>query len=291
MPTLGGELVIHKMKYTRPWDWRSKIISFGGKSYSLGIKKDPDIYLNLRFSAPQGSIEIKNNVADAYLSGQARITGDDKSIGLVGTISVDRGKMSFLDNEFELTEGTIKFADEQRALAIFDVNAKTRVKGTDIYLNLRGTSDDPEMILTSIPSKSETDIVSLLTLGVESSELSTAGGTQSEISQSLMTSVLTGAIQENIEKTFRKTKLLDTFQIYPSFSDQTRTTELRVGIGKRMPWDTQIMYSTDVNNIGRNQEVKVDKGITDNLSLQGVLKEKADERVDLGLDFEFKIDF
>lgn len=290
VPTLSGDLTVKRITYSKPWDWRSRIISFGEKTYSLGIKKDPQIYLNVHIVTEGGDIEIKNNVAQAKLSGDLRITGSDRNVGALGEIKVLRGKINFLENEFELSEGSVKFIERERPLGVFDIVGQTTVKGTEIELMLRGTSDDPQIELSSQPPKSETDIVTLLTLGVESSELSVAGA-QSDLSQSLMTSVLTGVIQENIERTFRKSKILDTFQVYPSFSEETGTTELRVGIGRKMPYKMQILYSTDVNNIGRNQEVKLDKEITDNLSIQGILKEKTDERVDLGLDFEFKIDF
>ncbi len=290
VPTLGGELKVHSMRYTKPWNWRSKMIKFTEKTYSLGIKSDPNVFLNIRVNIPKEVLELKNNVADARLSGNLNILGNDHNIGLIGTINVDRGNVYFLDNEFELTGGTVKFTEENSVLALFDVEGQTVVKDTEIFLNLRGTTENPEMILSSRPAKSETDIVSLLTLGVESAEL-TAGGTQSDLSQNLVTSILTGTIQDNIEKTFRKTRIIDTFQVYPSFSEETRTTELRVGIGKKLPYKMELLYSTDVNNIGRNQEVKLNKGITDNLSLQGILKEKSNQRVDLGMDFELKFDF
>jgi hypothetical protein len=292
VPTLSGDLYVHKLNYSRPWDWRSRIISFGSKNEPINIAKGPEVYLNINVKAENGAAEIKNNVADVELSGDIRIVGDDKNVGILGNVQVEKGKVYFLDNEFELTGGNIKFIDQRSALALFDVSGKTKVKDVDIFLKLLGNSDKPEVVLESRPPKSETDIVSLLTLGVESTQFTIGGGgAQTSLSQSVMTSILSGPIQENVERTFRKARILDTFQIYPSFSEDTRTTDLKVTIGKKIPYEMEILYSTDANNIGGNQEVKINKGLTDTLSIQGILKEKTDKKIDLGLDLEYKIDF
>ncbi len=292
-PLLSGELVVHQARYQDDWDWKSKILTFRRQVRVSRVHRsdEENIRFNLHFRSEGNSFYLKNNLATATLRGDLRLTGSDQALGLLGKIEMMEGKVVFLDNAFQLTSGIVSFDREDSIHASFDLNARTRVAQTDILLDIRTEHDEVVAFLTSQPPKDETNIIALLTLGVDADELISSG---SDTTASILPGVLSAPVQSRLETGLKKVHLVDTLQFVPYFSEDTKTTGLKMVVGKELLPKVRLLYSTDLFEAGGENTVKLEQSFNKNLSLQGSFRDnklEADQEYDLGLDFEFKFEF
>jgi autotransporter translocation and assembly factor TamB len=179
-PVLGGSLEVSRLTYTEDLDLERSLLDFSrrppnprvfAKSAVL-VHYDLDVHL-------ARAISIKNNLANAELKGDLKITGTSRSVGLLGSVNTVRGTAQFRGNEFQIEQGVVTFTDRQRIRPSFDVQAVTQVKDPrDLLYKIRlhgfGTPAEPRLTLTSEPSLAEADIGFLLTFGFVSSSLQQA---------------------------------------------------------------------------------------------------------------------
>jgi hypothetical protein len=102
------------------------------------------------------------------------------------------------------------------------------------------------------------------------------------------TGIVSGGLQDKLERI----GLLDTFQVIPDYSQISKSTQLRLMVGKDLAKDVGLIYSTDLYNAGTNQEMRLKQTVNKNFSLSGTVKNsEPNQNVDLGVDFEFGFDF
>ena len=237
---------------------------------------------------------MKNNLAEAEVSADLRFTGSDRSFGLLGKAQIDKGKVEFLDNKFELTSGIVTFESEQGVSANFDVNARTRVGTTDIFLDIRSEDGATQAFLSSQPVRDETNIISLLTLGADIEQLSKAAAEDQNLSSTLLPTVISGPFQSKVEMGLKKAKIVDSFQFVPYYSEDTKTTGLRMIVGKEVLPKFHVLYSTDLMAIDAENAVRLEQRVNNHFSVQGTLQENRQEELndfDLGVDFELGFEF
>lgn len=295
-PTLQGDVLVHRATYREQWDWKSRILTMGGgRRIGRVFGSDEEhLLFNVRIRSEGNSVFVRNDIATATLRADLRLTGSDLAYGLQGRLEIIEGEVLFLDNRFDLVAGTVSFISDQSIKTNVDVNARTRVLDTDIFLDLRSEGNDVQAFLSSQPTKDETNIVAMLTLGVDSDELLQAGASNQDLSSSLLPTVLSGPIQSRLESGLKKAKLVDTFQFVPYFSETTRSTGLKMIVGKKVLPTTQLLYSTDLFEFGAENTIRVEQRLNRNFSMQGSLRENRPEdenEYDLGVDFEFGFEF
>lgn len=295
-PTLRGDFTVHQARYEDEWDWKSKILTFGSAGAAARIHKaeEENIYFDLRFVTQGDRFLLKNNIAEGKLRGDARLVGSDRKIGLLGKVEVIQGSVEFLDNRFELTSGVVTFDRADEIHPVFDLNAKTRVQQVDIFLDIRSEGDDIFAFLSSQPVKDETNIIALLTLGVDTDELLTQREGSGNVSSSVLPGVLSAPVQSKLQRGLKETRVLDSLQFVPFFSEQTQTNGLRMIVGKELFPKVKLLYSTDLFNVSSENTVRLEQGFNEHVSLQGSVRDNRqnqNEELDFGLDFEFRFDF
>ncbi|MFH1017248.1 MAG: translocation/assembly module TamB domain-containing protein [Pseudomonadota bacterium] len=294
-PRLRVDFLVHEAVYRDNWDWQSKILTFGRhpKIARATRPEEEHLLLDLRFRSEGNSLAVRNNLATAAMHGDLRVVGSDQNMGLLGKIELAEGTVTFLDNVFNVANGYVSFESERSIRTIFDVTAKTRVKDVEISLNIRTQREEVVAFLSSQPQKEETDLVALLTLGVDVQQLYSGGPNQS-ISTVVAPAVLTAPLQGRLESGLKRAHLIDTFQFVPYFSDVSKTTGLKMVVGKDLFPRVRALYSTDILDFTADNNIKLEQQINRHISLQQGVDDSPDNvhtRFDVGFDVEFKFDF
>lgn len=116
-------------------------------------------------------VKIKNGLVDAGLGGNLRVFGSISSPLFKGELSIENPENKFLfkGHEFLLSEGRVRFLDgNKKESPELLFSGVTKINDYDIFLNLRGPTDNLNVEMSSNPPLPQEDILSLLTLGVTS---------------------------------------------------------------------------------------------------------------------------
>ncbi|MFH1263762.1 MAG: translocation/assembly module TamB domain-containing protein [Pseudomonadota bacterium] len=296
-PLFRGNLAVSEARYQDNWDWQSRILSLRRTVRIERVHREEEehIRFDLLFRSEGNNFLLRNNLATAKMRGELRLVGSDLGLGLLGKVEVLEGTVVFLDNQFQLSPGLVTFDREDSIHLQFDLNAKTRVQTTNIFLELRTEKENVIAFLSSQPAKDETSIIALLTLGVDTDELTAAGAKDQSLSSSVLPTVFSGGVQSRVESGLKKAKLVDTFQFVPYFSQDTKTSGLKMIVGKQLLPKVRLLYSTDLFDTSADNTLKLEQRFNDHVSLQGSIRDNqqqtTNQEYDLGLDFEFKFEF
>jgi translocation and assembly module TamB len=163
---LQGGLDVQKLRYTKTLALDSVLAS---ASRGLPSDEKPDEWLRLDVDlATAGDVRVDNNLARARLAGKLKLTGTNVRPLLVGAVETGDGAQAFFrGNTFSVSRGVLQFNGQSPT---FDLSAQSQVREYLVSVKAFGRLDDPRVALSSEPGLPETDILSLLTLGVTSRE-------------------------------------------------------------------------------------------------------------------------
>src|SRR5690606_9468725 len=118
---------------------------------------------------------VKNDLFDAELRADVRLVNTIERPRLLGSAEVVRGKLSFKDQDFQIDSSKIEFDNPTVIDPKFSLGASTEVKGVKVQLYASGRMSDWKLELSSNPSMSETEIISLLAIGLTAEQLGRMG--------------------------------------------------------------------------------------------------------------------
>jgi len=170
---LAGDIDILKMRYERPVTLE-KLLPEIQKGRGAPRYEPPKEWVTFDVALhAKGDVRIDNNVARAKLVGDLRLTGTNDHPGLLGTIRSSEGSQAFFrGNQFAIRQGLLEFKERKSIDTVFDMHAEARVREYLVRLHAFGKISDPKALLSSEPPLPEGDILSLLTLGVISTDRS-----------------------------------------------------------------------------------------------------------------------
>jgi len=295
-PLLKTDFEVIKGLYTYDWDWQSQVLTFGQEEEAQRIYREEEeaFELDMHFYSTNGDFLVRNDVALAKVKGDLYVRGTDRAFGILGTVELMEGQVTFLENRFDLLPGLVSFISEDEIEMSFNLTAKTRVSNTDILLDIITEQNNIRAYLSSVPQKEETTLISLLTLGVELDDLAVSSGLTEGVSASIIPRVLSGPLQSRLQSGLKKIRLVDSFQFIPYFSEDTKTTGLKLFVAKNLFSKVRLTYSTDMFEAGNENIFTLQQFINDDFSLLGSFRDNSDESdqdVDLGLDVEFRKEF
>jgi translocation and assembly module TamB len=254
------------------------------------------------------TIRVANNIADAEIAiadneRPFRIAGTDQRLGVLGTLTIPRGRVIlplFRGTDFEITRGRIEFDNPDRIQPNFDVNAQTDVRrGTTdvsrnqwrVALHAYGTPDRFSLDMTSEPTLSREDIVLLLTFGATRAELDQAGA--GNVGQAIAVQAL--ATATGIDRTVRQAiPVIDDFRIGSAYSPSQNRTVPQVAIGRRI--NDRVRVGATVNTTEqREMRGTVDVRVTDHTSVQlsydNINDQGSSQIGNLGADLRWRLEF
>ena len=140
-------------------------------------EKDSTV-INYKLNFPiTGDFALRNSQIDAHLSGELSMTKfGNKSSDFGGELYVRDGKFYYYGDVFNISEGYMSL-DKKGFNPYLDISAQTKINQEQIYIQLVGRLDNPQLVLESSSGFSNSDIIELLTIRsrFEDQEISVTG--------------------------------------------------------------------------------------------------------------------
>lgn len=173
---LGGSLDVVRLKYTRSFTLETLLQEAAApRLLPSGEKATPWLALDLDLDATRGDVRLENSLARARLVGKLKVTGTNAEPVLSGALEAADGAQAFFrSHTFQVNRGVVTFTRNQPTV---ELTATTQVREYQVGVKAFGSLADPKVHFTSEPSLPESDVLSLITLGVTSRErLATQAG-------------------------------------------------------------------------------------------------------------------
>jgi hypothetical protein len=197
-----------------------------------------------------GDLWFRTNFADIEMALKLRIFTLERKPTLNGYVSAVRGRITFLQRDFQITEGRINIVQGNPPTMQLNVTAETTVRSVisheeyRITILILGDVENPQVTLSGegpMGQIAQEDILTLLAAGLTYGEMQqmNSSAIRSEVenvAQTMLGSLLARNLRHDIG--------LDTFEISPElFSD---TTSLVLNVGKYVLPNLYVSYKGDV---------------------------------------------
>ncbi len=282
-----GEVEVQSARYSRTLraekalvDFRRRLVDVTARKENSGFRVRLDVD-----GIADGTIRIKNNLADATARGEFKIVGDTNRVIVLGSFDVNEGFVEYQGNRYDLKRVSVDFLDPRRNNPSLEVRAETRKGNVSVMVSVSGTLEKYEVDLTSDPPLGKNDIVSLLSLGVTTKELVGSEGT---VSAAAASSVVLGPYKGEFEERIRGVVRLDKFSIEPSYSSSNKSFEPKFIVGKSFGERFSVSVSTSVGTTTESSATAEYK-LLENVYLQGAWESATTTREgDLGADVKIR---
>lgn len=331
LPKLTGDVTLKSFRYTRKVTMAADIDTLTKRGHRTTFESyDPDndlleLEVRIRASKP---LEIDNDLVEAKLEVEdpgVVLSGTNQRFGMRGQLDIAKGgRIRLRRNDFEITQGLVRFDDEERIAPRVDVTAVTDYHRYDdfstsssstsqptptsgsgtgssggvgaggrwrITMHAYGDPDTLRIDLSSEPALSKDDIFLLLTLGLTRTELdraqsATAGGSVALEALGRLTGA-DEAVTDNIP-------VIDEFKLGSAYSSRTGRTEPTVTIGKRLAQRIRA-YVTSGFTESREVRSNLEWRLSPRVSVEGSYDNRNDISSsalgNLGADVRWRLEF
>ena len=282
-----GEAEVQSARYTKTLEPENALLDFRRRFADVTARREKSAFrvrLDIDVIA-DGTIRVKNNLAEAEAKGEFKVVGDTSRVVVLGSFDAIEGTVSYRGNRYEIKQLNVDFQDPRRNNPRIEARAETRKGNVTVVVSVTGTLEKYEVEVASDPPLSKNDIVSLLSLGVTSASLV---GAEGSVGVGTAAGLALGPYKGRVEAGIRGIVGLDKFAIEPSFSAATRNFEPKFIVGKSFGDRFSVSAST---NVGASTEsnVAAEVKILENIYLQGGWESTATSpEGDLGGDLKFR---
>jgi hypothetical protein len=172
-PHLRGTLRLRDGRYERRLDLLDSVRSAGRRRtisgprevslFSLGVEPLASAELDVRISGDP--IEVDGNLVRARITPALVLQGTGRAPDLTGDLFVARGAVLVPAGIVEVRSGSISFTRAEPLVPQVNLLGQARLAGYDLTVRARGPYDDVDVLLTSSPSLSQSDLMRLLLSG------------------------------------------------------------------------------------------------------------------------------
>jgi autotransporter translocation and assembly factor TamB len=259
--TLSGDLHVRQAVYDRRMQWTTLVVENVARGGAEVAKSVPfgEVRLAVRVYGAD-DIRVDTNVANLVLDIDLALGGTVADPGLAGRVDVRQGEVEFRGHTFTIVSASVDFLDPSRIAPYLDVLARTtvdhalpddplRTEPIEIDLGLTGPADRIQLTLTSRPDLPQSDLLSLLAVGLTSDELAQAGA---GVGAGEATYLATGALQGQVEEQLHRFAGIDRFQVEPFYAEGSSTSSTggsaRLTVGKKLfDGKGMVIYSTTMD--------------------------------------------
>ncbi len=240
----------------------------------------PKFKLDIEVRGDQG-ILVQNDLFDAELKAQVRVVNTIEAPRLLGTAEVVQGRMSFKDRTFTIQSAQVQFDNPAVINPAFNMTSTTEVGGTKVQLYASGRMDNYKIDLSSSPVLPESEILSLLALGVTTDEVrKLRSGDRSAYEQGEAASLLLHSLDFNRDvqnKTGFQIQLDEAVTTQPGTSvfrprtDTEGTTSPKIVIKRRIGKKVDVSVGSTVGvGTSSQKQVNLEYHVTPGFSINGV---------------------
>ena len=284
---VAGEVEVQSARYTKSIQLEKALLDFRRRLADVTARrKESDFRIRLDIDGvADGTIRVKNNIADAVAKGEFKVVGDTRRVIVLGSFDGLEGKVDYRGNRYQVTQLNVDFQDPLRNNPRIDARAETKKGNVTVTIGVTGTLEKYEVEFASDPPLSKNDIVSLLSLGVTAENLV---GSEGSVSAAEAASIALGPYKGRVEEEIRGIVGLDRFSIEPAFSSTDKSFEPRFTVGKSFGERFSVSVSTAVGGTAESSAT-AELQVLENMFFQGVWKSDTTEREgDLGGDVRFR---
>ncbi|MBP2645305.1 MAG: hypothetical protein H6Q75_745 [Firmicutes bacterium] len=151
IPKLSGQIILNNTVANVPF-----IPEFPESDFNIGL----DIEV-----VAQNKVRLRNSyLYDLWVDGKVKFGGTFKEPVTTGEVTVVRGTVSYLRNQFKVRSGNAEFTQVGSFFPFVNLSAEASLDRTILYLTVTGPLTAMEIKLSSEPELSQQEILSLLTL-------------------------------------------------------------------------------------------------------------------------------
>jgi translocation and assembly module TamB len=212
---------------------RSRSVSTPSKPLELPFFKEIDLDIDVSHREP---FLVQNNLSEMEIASDLTIGGTLSQPVINGRADVTDGVITFKKKTFTIKKGVIDFVNPYKTEMSIDIESIATIRDWDITLTLKGTPNNLDLSLSSDPSESDADILSLLVFGKTSTEL-TNGETENQTStRELLTNILAETLAEELKDA---TDMIDILELETGDEDDeddedTDSDRVKVTMGKHL---------------------------------------------------------
>lgn len=227
---------------------------------------------------------VENNLAQLAINPDLRVRGTLANPILSGRAQVREGTVNFQKTTFDVQKGVIDFTNPYRTEADIDIQSQAEIRNWRIYLAIKGTLDNLDISLTSVPAETEADILSLILFGRTARELAAGeGGGQRTTAQ-----IMAEMIAENLGVDVKKTTGLDILLVETTEgSGQEGENGVKVTVGKHLSDRMTVKYAVETRDGETIQRAITEYQLLEHILISGF----QDNRGIYGSELAFRIEF
>ncbi len=187
---------------------------------------------------------VDNNVAQLSIAPELKVTGTLASPLLSGRTQVTEGEVYFRGKTFEVEKGVVDFVNPFKTEPLFDIQAQAQIREWLITLSVEGTPDTLVVKLSSIPTLSDSNILSLIILGRTSEELSEEGSGAATTGQ-MLARLVESAWGEDIKKSTG----VDILEVETGGTEDDQSADrIQLTVGKQVTRRLTVKYALETGS-------------------------------------------
>jgi len=236
------------------------------------------IFLDIRVRAP-GGMYIDNNVAEVELAAKLRLGGTVEVPDVTGTVEFVSGEVKFQQRVFTITGGSLDFRGGNTINPLLNISAEAQISTAEsdytVTVAVTGTAEEPRVQLSADdPTLSETDILSLITLGQTVAQLQRQGGGISAVDAVAL--LPTGQVTQPLANALGVNRV-EVEAVQSQASGAAGSIEPRVTIGKDLTDRLRASVATTFG-AGTQPMVQLEYQVTRRVSLLGSWEGQTNEQ-------------
>ena len=273
---LSGAVEVEQGRYRPKFDW-SKLVNDPLKRLVVQVYDPSSEVLAFDVGVHLELARVKDETSDIEIGGDLRLVGTNERMGLLGSLTVLRGRVGFLGRTYDMRGGLLKFTERFSIRPRYELNLRARACDAIIDVSVAGTLDEFTTAYLSNPEMDGTSIVSCLKFGVrieDSFVLGEGGQGDQRSGFDQLGGLGTGLGLEalwrlsGVDRQVRKVIPLDQIEVTTAYSPRLRVYEPRLIVGKDLGF-VQLQASTSLaSTTNPNQEAKAKFRLTRDLSLE-----------------------
>lgn len=285
-----GQLAASRATLRPKLDWRSLIDDPTRRLAPQVYDPDKevmtfDVGVSLTADDP---LKVRNDTAELEMYGEVSLTGTNQRVGMLGALTMGRGRVGFIGREYTMLSGTMELRDRYVFAPHYDLQLGARACDAQITLNLVGTLDAVSTTYASKPEMEDSNIVSCLIRGVRVRDIENIrGDNRGSAAASLAGEALWRL--SGVDQEVRKVLPVDQIEVTTEYSARDRVYEPRILVAKELgDGRFRLEYSSSLVK-NDEQRAAVRYRITPELTLQYTWASSDDITVgDHGVDLKYR---
>ena len=238
LPTLIGNLNLEKVQFKIPLSMESS-----ESTRNMGV--------DVTVHAGKGVRLYDRTLYNMFISGDVHFGGTLQNPTASGQFDVRNGTFKYLSHVFNITKGKAHFVGGSY-LPNLQLEAETNVSNYNILLGVKGTVDHMDLTLSSNPSLSRKQIISMLTFGrgADSNSSTLTNEDVNAVATAGLQMFAFGYVQDALQNTLGLDRInITTGSIDPDEPTNRETAgNYNIEIGKYIVPKVMLTYSQGINN-------------------------------------------